>query len=147
MPKPKKKVRRVENGGATVGYEEHRARLEARWARLQVHARQPTIGQVVDGAMEAAERDNPSLKGVLPRDYARPALDKQRLGQLIDLVTNIRVGDADARAKDVLGRVDEYFLGQFAPPPEPHGLRRLRAGQRLHVLQPVGRGRDPEEHR
>jgi type I restriction enzyme M protein len=87
---------------------------EARWDRLQSHARQPTIGQVVDGAMEAVERDNPSLKGVLPRDYARPALDKQRLGQLIDLVANIRVGDADARAKDVLGRVYEYFLGQFA---------------------------------
>jgi len=87
---------------------------EARWARLQAHARQPVIGQIVDGAMDAVERDNPSLKGVLPKDYARPALDKQRLGQLIDLVTNIRVGDADARAKDVLGRVYEYFLGQFA---------------------------------
>jgi len=87
---------------------------EARWARLQAHARQPTIGQVVDEAMEAVERDNSSLKGVLPKEYARPALDKQRLGQLIDLVANIRVGDADARAKDVLGRVYEYFLGQFA---------------------------------
>jgi len=64
--------------------------------------------------MEAVERDNPSLKGVLPKDYARLVLDKPRLGQLIDLVTNIRVGDADARAKDVLGRVYEYFLGQFA---------------------------------
>ncbi|MDI6773352.1 MAG: class I SAM-dependent DNA methyltransferase [bacterium] len=87
---------------------------EARWARLQAHARQPTIGQVVDEAMEAVERDNPSLKGILPKDYARQALDKQRLGQLIDLVANIRVGYADARAKDVLGRVYEYFLGQFA---------------------------------
>lgn len=87
---------------------------EARWTRLQQNARQPTIGQVVDEAMEAVERDNPSLKGVLPKDYARPALDKQRLGQLIDLVTNIRVGDADARSKDVLGRVYEYFLSQFA---------------------------------
>jgi len=87
---------------------------EARWSRIQENARQPTIGQIVDGAMAAVERDNPSLKGVLPKDYARPALDKQRLGQLIDLVTNIRVGDADARAKDVLGRVYEYFLGQFA---------------------------------
>jgi type I restriction enzyme M protein len=87
---------------------------EARWERLQQNARQPTIGQIVDEAMEAVERDNPSLKGVLPKDYARPALDKQRLGQLIDLVTNITVGDADARAKDVLGRVYEYFLGQFA---------------------------------
>ncbi len=87
---------------------------EARWSRLQEHARLPTIGEVVDKAMAAVERDNPSLKGVLPMDYARPALDKQRLGQLIDLVSNIRVGDADARSKDVLGRVYEYFLGQFA---------------------------------
>ncbi|MBC7261695.1 MAG: SAM-dependent DNA methyltransferase, partial [Chloroflexi bacterium] len=87
---------------------------EARWSRLQAVARQPTIGQVIDEAMEAVERDNPSLKGVLPKEYARPALDKQRLGQLVDLVTNIRVGDADARSRDVLGRVYEYFLGQFA---------------------------------
>jgi type I restriction enzyme M protein len=64
--------------------------------------------------MEAIERDNPSLKGVLPRDYARPALDKQRLGQLIDLFSNIRVGDRESRGRDVLGRVYEYFLGQFA---------------------------------
>lgn len=87
---------------------------EARWQRLQQNARQPIIGQIVDEAMEAIERDNPSLKGVLPKDYARPALDKQRLGQLIDLVSNISVGDAEARSKDVLGRVYEYFLGQFA---------------------------------
>ncbi len=87
---------------------------EARWERLRQNARQPTIGQIVDEAMEAVERDNPSLKGVLPKDYARPALDKQRFGQLIDLITNIRVGDADARAKDVLGRVYEYFLAHFA---------------------------------
>ncbi len=87
---------------------------EARWSQLQAAARQPTIGKIIDEAMEAVERDNPSLKGVLPKDYARPALDKQRLGQLVDLVSNIRVGDADARAKDVLGRVYEYFLSQFA---------------------------------
>src|SRR6185312_15374055 len=58
--------------------------------------------------------DNLSLKGVLPKDYARPGLDKQRLGQLIDLVSNIKVGDAESRSKDVLGRVYEYFLSQFA---------------------------------
>ncbi|GBC94645.1 Type I restriction enzyme EcoKI M protein [bacterium HR16] len=87
---------------------------EARWARLKSHARQPTIGQLVDDAMAAIERDNPALKGVLPKDYARPALDKTRLGQLIDLISNIKVGDEDARAKDVLGRVYEYFLKQFA---------------------------------
>ncbi|WP_287906693.1 class I SAM-dependent DNA methyltransferase [Chloroflexus sp.] len=87
---------------------------EARWERLRQNARQSNIGQIVDAAMGAVERDNPSLKGVLPKDYARPALDKQRLGQLIDLVSNIRMGDTDARAKDVLGRVYEYFLAQFA---------------------------------
>jgi len=87
---------------------------EARWARIRAQARQPTIGQLVDDAMERIERDNPALKGVLPKDYARPALDKQRLGQLIDLISNIRVGDAQSRSKDVLGRVYEYFLSQFA---------------------------------
>jgi type I restriction enzyme M protein len=87
---------------------------EARWAHLKAQARQPTIGQLVDDAMAGIERDNPALKGVLPKEYARPALDKQRLGQLIDLVSNIKVGDAEARSKDVLGRVYEYFLSQFA---------------------------------
>ena len=100
--------------------DEYRARSifwvppEARWAHLQARAKQPTIGQLVDSAMEYIERDNPSLKDVLPKDYARPALDKQRLGQLIDLITNIRVGDAESRSRDVLGRVYEYFLSQFA---------------------------------
>ena len=87
---------------------------EARWSHLKAQARQSTVGQLVDDAMAGIERDNPSLKGVLPKEYARPALDKQRLGQLIDLVSNIRVGDAESRSKDVLGRVYEYFLSQFA---------------------------------
>ena len=87
---------------------------EARWAHLTTQARQPTVGQTVDRAMIAIERDNPALKDVLPKDYARPALDKQRLGQIIDVIGNIRVGDAEARSRDVLGRVYEYFLSQFA---------------------------------
>ncbi len=87
---------------------------EARWTYLKSQAKQPTIGQLVDDAMAGIERDNPALKGVLPKDYARPALDKTRLGQLIDLISNIQVGDQAARAKDVLGRVYEYFLAQFA---------------------------------
>lgn len=87
---------------------------EARWSHLKDNARQPSIGRVVDDAMEAMERDNPSLKGVLAKDYARPALDKQRLGQLIDLVANIGLGGEEARSEDILGRVYEYFLGQFA---------------------------------
>ena len=87
---------------------------EARWSHLKAQARQPTVGQLVGDAMAGTERDNPALKGVLPKDYARPALDKPRLGQLIDLISNIRVGDQASRAKDVLGRVYEYFLSQFA---------------------------------
>ena len=77
---------------------------EARWANLRAQARQPNVGLTVDQAMVAIERDKPTLKDVLPRDYARPALDKRRLGQLIDLVSNIRVGDEEARSRDVLGR-------------------------------------------
>ena len=87
---------------------------EARWGYLKARARQPTVGQLVDDAMAGIERDNPTLKDVLPKDYARPALDKTRLGQLIDMIGNIKVGDEDARSKDVLGRVYEYFLSQFA---------------------------------
>ena len=87
---------------------------EARWNALQAQAKQPHIGRAVDDAMAAVERDNPSLRGVLPKDYARLALDKRRLGQLIDLFGNINVGDAEARSRDVLGRVYEYFLSAFA---------------------------------
>ncbi len=87
---------------------------EARWSHLKAQAKQPTIGQLVDDAMSGIERDNASLQGVLPRDYARTGLDKIRLGQLIDMISNIRVGDRESRSKDVLGRVYEYFLSQFA---------------------------------
>ena len=87
---------------------------EARWSQLKNLAKQPTIGQVVDDAMAGIERDNPSLKGVLPKEFARPGLDKQRLGQLIDLVTNIPLGDQESRSRDILGRVYEYFLSEFA---------------------------------
>jgi len=87
---------------------------EARWAHLKSNAKQPTIGKTVDDALIAIERDNPSLKGVLPKDYAHPRLDKQRLGQLIDMIGNIGLGDKENRSKDILGRVYEYFLSQFA---------------------------------
>ena len=87
---------------------------EGRWSVLKDNAPQPTIGKLVDDAMTAIERDNPSLQGVLPKDYARPGLDKQRLGQLINLVSNIALGGPADRAKDMLGRVYEYFLSQFA---------------------------------
>lgn len=87
---------------------------EARWSYLKDQAPQPAIGRAVDDAMAAIERDNPSLKGVLPRDYGRPGLDKQRLGQLVNLVSDIGLGSPADRAKDILGRVYEYFLSQFA---------------------------------
>ena len=88
--------------------------LEARWSYLKTRARQPSIGRLVDDAMAAIERDNRALAGVLPMDYARPSLDKTRLGRLIDLISNIQIGDEESRSKDVLGRVYEYFLSQFA---------------------------------
>jgi len=87
---------------------------EARWSYLQANAKQPTIGKLIDDAMDAIERENTSLKGVLPKDYARPTLDKQRLGELIDLIGTIGLGDKESRSKDILGRVYEYFLGKFA---------------------------------
>ncbi len=87
---------------------------EARWQFLQDHAKQPEIGKILDDAMDLIEKENPSLKAVLPKDYARPALDKRRLGELIDLIGTIGLGDAESKKKDILGRVYEYFLGQFA---------------------------------
>ncbi len=87
---------------------------EARWPALQAKAKASEIGTLLDDAMHAVERDNPRLKGVLPKEYARPSLDKRRLGELVDLISGVGVGDAESRAKDLLGRVYEYFLGQFA---------------------------------
>lgn len=87
---------------------------EARWEHLQKNAKQSKIGTIIDDAMDAIEKDNPSLKGVLPKDYSRPGLDKQRVGELIDLIGSISLGTKENRGKDLLGRVYEYFLGQFA---------------------------------
>jgi type I restriction enzyme M protein len=87
---------------------------EARWSYLQGRAKNPLIGKLLDSAMTAIERENAPLKSVLPRDYSRPALDKQRLGELIDLMSSIGLGDKDSRGKDILGRVYEYFLSEFA---------------------------------
>ncbi|QQO34689.1 SAM-dependent DNA methyltransferase [Bradyrhizobium diazoefficiens] len=87
---------------------------EARWSYLKSMAPQPTIGQLVDDAMTAIERDNTSLKSVLPKDFARPGLDKQRLSQIINLVSDIALGAPADRSKDTLGRVYEYFLSRFA---------------------------------
>lgn len=87
----------------------------ARWGFIQhQRAKLPSIGKDIDDAMDAIEKDNPSLKGVLPKDYARPALDKKRLGELVDLIGNIGFKEKGHSSKDLLGRVYEYFLGMFA---------------------------------
>jgi type I restriction enzyme M protein len=86
----------------------------ARWSFLRGQAKQPTIGKTLDDAMDLLEADNPALKGALPRVYALPALDKHKLGELIDLISGIGLGSREHREKDTLGRVYEYFLARFA---------------------------------
>ena len=87
----------------------------ARWSELQAQAKQPEIGQLIDRAMQLIERENPSLRGVLPRNYGREGLDKKRLGELVDLIGTIGFSsETDHGSDDVLGSVYEYFLGQFA---------------------------------
>jgi type I restriction enzyme M protein len=87
---------------------------EARWSHLHARAKQPTIGKDLDDAMEAIEKENPTLKGILPKVYARPNLDKAALGGLIDIIGDIGIGNEAAKSKDLLGRIYEYFLGEFA---------------------------------
>ncbi|MFA5874069.1 MAG: class I SAM-dependent DNA methyltransferase [Anaerolineales bacterium] len=87
---------------------------EARWDRLQSAAKSPQVGKLIDDAMTAIERENPRLRGVLPKTYARPDLDKTRLGELLDLIGTIGLGDPESQKKDILGRTYEYFLGRFA---------------------------------
>jgi len=85
---------------------------QARWEFIKNSAKKPTIGQIIDDAMLAIERENASLKGVLPVNFARPELDKTKLGELVDMLS-FKIGDKESRAKDILGRVYEYFLGKF----------------------------------
>ena len=87
---------------------------QARWDYLRGRAKLATIGKDIDDAMDSIEKDNLSLKGVLPKEYAKEKLDKQSLGGLIDIISTIALGDSVSRSNDVLGRVYEYFLGQFA---------------------------------
>jgi type I restriction enzyme M protein len=87
---------------------------EARWSHLQANARKAEIGKLIDDAMVAIEKENPRLRGVLPKDFGRPTLDKRRLGELVDLIGGIGLGDRASQNKDVLGRVYEYFLARFA---------------------------------
>ncbi len=110
----------VKNGADPEDKDEYKADnvffvpQDARWAYLRSKAKQPEIGKFVDRAMDAIEKENPSLKGVLPKVFARQNLDPTSLGELIDLVGNIALGDVKARSADVLGHVFEYFLGEFA---------------------------------
>lgn len=121
---------------------------EARWSHLQANAKQVTIGKLVDDAMLAIEVKNASLKGVLPKDYARPALNKVMLGELIDLVSGIGMGEESDRSKDILGRVYEYFLGGFAGAEGKRGgefyTPRCVVGLLVKMLEPYkGRVYDP----
>jgi len=134
---------------------------EARWPFLQANARQPTIGKLIDDAMMAIEADNETLKGVLPKDYARPALNKVMLGELVDLISSINLADNDilscpdisvmrdiTASKDILGRVYEYFLGSFAGSEGKRGgefyTPRSVVGLLVEMLEPYkGRVYDP----
>ena len=86
----------------------------ARWGYLQANAKLPSIGTLIDDAMRLIEKENETLKGVLPKEYARPAIDKVMLGELIDLISKLTLNTDGDASKDILGRVYEYFLGQFA---------------------------------
>lgn len=106
----------------------------ARWSYLQSRAKLPEIGKDVDAAMEVIEKENPTLKGVLPKQYARQNLDKASLGTLIDMISSIGLGDAAAQAQDVLGRVYEYFLGEFAAAEGKKGGQFYTPGSIVKVL-------------
>ena len=119
----------------------------ARWSYLQANAKLPNIGTLIDDAMRIIEKENETLKGVLSKDYARPALNKIMLGELIDLISKITLHSDGDGSKDVLGRVYEYFLGQFA------GAEGKRGGEfytprsivqlLVEMLEPTGRIYDP----
>jgi type I restriction enzyme M protein len=107
---------------------------EARWTYLQANAKQPIVGKLIDDALVAIEANNPSLKGVLPKDYNRPALDKVMLGELIDLISGIALHEEDGKARDLLGRVYEYFLAGFAGSEGKRGGEFYTPGSVVRVL-------------
>lgn len=122
--------------------------MKARWQEVQKSAKKPEIGQLIDDAMDLIERENPVLKGVLPKNYARPEVDKRRLGELIDLLSNIDVGGEKAREMDILGRVYEYFIGKFASAEGKSGgefyTPSYVVNLLVHMIQPYkGRVYDP----
>ncbi len=121
---------------------------DARWSHLKANAKRPEIGTLIDDAMRAIEKDNESLKGVLPKDYARPALNKVMLGELIDLISGIAMNEGGDKSKDILGRVYEYFLSQFAGAEGKRGgefyTPRSVVGVLVQMLEPYqGRVYDP----
>jgi len=121
---------------------------DARWSHLRANAKQSSIGTLIDDAMRAIEKENESLKGVLPKDYARPALNKVMLGELIDLISGIALNEGKDKSRDVLGRVYEYFLGQFAGAEGKRGgefyTPRSVVGTLVEMLEPfTGRVYDP----
>ena len=109
---------------------------EGRWSHLKANAKRPEIGTLIDDAMRAIEKDNESLKGVLPKDYSRPALNKVMLGELIDLISGMTMNDDGGKSRDLLGRVYEYFLAQFA------GSEGKRGGEFYPALGSAGIGTD-----
>jgi type I restriction enzyme M protein len=122
--------------------------LEARWSHLQANAKQSSIGKIIDDAMVAIEKDNPHLKGVLPKEYARPSLNSVMLGELIDLISGIALGKDKGEARDLLGRTYEYFLGQFAGSEGKRGgefyTPRSVVGVMVEMIEPFkGRVYDP----
>lgn len=86
----------------------------SRWNYIAERSKQPEIGNIIDEALDNIEKENETLRGVLPKNYSRPELDKRILGEIVDLFTNINIGGTIEKEKDVLGRVYEYFLGKFA---------------------------------
>jgi hypothetical protein len=118
---------------------------EGRWSHLQANAKQPSIGKVVDDAMVAIERDNPRLKGVLPKDYARPALDKHRLGELIDLIGGIELADrAPSPLPSPSGRWSEDQIISPLPLGEGPGARVARMTDRTpfySLMRAISTGR------
>ncbi len=115
-----KLMEEIEEGADPEDRDEYKAEnvfwvpKEARWEYLQDNAKKPGVGNLIDKAMELVEKDNSPLKGILPKNYSRPQIDKRRLGELIDLIGTIGLMDREHKERDLLGRVYEYFLGQFA---------------------------------
>ena len=121
---------------------------QARWSYLQARAKTPELGTLIDYAMVEIEHENPRLKGVLPKNYARPGLDKRRLGELVDLIGTVGLGEEENQSKDILGRVYEYFLSQFASAEGKRGGQfytpRCVVGVLVEMLAPYkGRVYDP----